>query len=311
MRFVTSISFALITIGMIYLDNPEPLNRFANQSAQQVNHLLLDKNVSYEGLSYVRSEEIEVLLPMEKSIPWWLFNKSQIETGLLRHSLVKKALLETCDTFAIAEWGCFKVLIQERHPAYAALIEDEVWILGEDGGLLFPVSREQFDSQPLTKILSKNLARDVSSDVNLKILQVAGSSPDLIHARLSYTRRALEIIEENSGLEAAMARCSHQGEIRIRFDNYPFEVLFDYSEDAPKTLALEAQRLAALLKEFGARAQTIELIDLAYNKLAIVRFHDAQLEESARASAKTMFTTKPPRSNLKGAAKSPSAHVFR
>lgn len=300
MRFVSSISCAFITIGMIYLDNPAPLNRFVRNRASEVEHVVFDKRVAYTGLSYIRPEEIEVLLPMERSVPWWIFNKEQIETTLLRHSLVRKATLKTCDKLAVTDWGCFSIDVQERHPMFAALIDDEVWILGEDGGLLFPIPRDQFDTQPLAKILSKNLAREVPSSISLKILQVAGSSPDLIHARLSYTRRAVEIIEEHSRLEVAMARCSHQGEIRARFEGYPFEVIFDYAEDAPKTLTVEAQRLSALVMEFGQRAQTIELIDLAYNKLAIVRFNDAEGKESSKGDAKTMFTTKGARSNLKG-----------
>jgi hypothetical protein len=130
------------------------------------------------------------------------------------------------------------------------------------------------------------------------MLQIAGSSPDLIHARLEYTRRAVEIIEKHSKLEVALARCSHDGEIRARFEGYPFEVLFDYRVDAPKTLTTEAERLAALIKEFGARVQTIELIDLAYNKLAIVRFQEGQ-ERPARADVnKTMFTKPRSSSNL-------------
>lgn len=299
MKFVASISCALMTIGMIYLDNPEPLNRFMNQRVEQLDHLLYDKEIRFEGLSLVREEELRKLLPESSSVTWWLFNPREIETALLRHSLVQRATVRTCETFAVADWGCFSVAVEERHPAFAALIEDEVWILGQDGGLLFPVPRRLFENEPLVKVLSRYLARDVSATTHLKMLHVAGKSPDLIHARLSYTRKAVEIIERHSGLEVAMARCNRQGEIRVRFDNYPFEVLFDYAEDAPKTLTLEAERLAALVREFGQRSQTIELIDLAYNKLAVVRFQEGQVPGATpTAKAKTMFTTRAPRSSL-------------
>jgi hypothetical protein len=298
MRFVSSVSCALITIGILYLDNPAPLQRFVTRRADQMQHAIYDKVINYGGLSLVRREELDRLLPMQNSVPWWLLSADNVESTLLRHSLVKKAELRTCDRFAVTNWGCFEIQIEERRPSYAALIEDEVWILGQDGGLLFPVAREKFESESLQKILSRHLARDVSADAKLKMLQIAGSSPDLIHARLEYTRRAVEIIEKHSKLEVALARCSHDGEIRARFEGYPFEVLFDYRVDAPKTLTTEAERLAALIKEFGARVQTIELIDLAYNKLAIVRFQEGQ-ERPARADVnKTMFTKPRSSSNL-------------
>jgi hypothetical protein len=137
------------------------------------------------------------------------------------------------------------------------------------------------------------------------MLQIAGSSPDLIHARLEYTRRAVEIIEKHSNLEVALARCSHEGEIRARFEGYPFEVLFDYQVDSPKTLTTESERLGALVKEFGSRVQTIELIDLAYNKLAIVRFQEGQERPGMLDANKTMFTASRSRSNLKSKANPP------
>ena len=299
MRLLSSISCAVITLGMIYLDNPAPLDRFFVRRSEELETILYQKNVQFKNLSLVRDSELSPLLPQDKSVPWWLFNKQEVETQLLRHSLVRKATVRTCDRLAITNWGCFAIDIEERQPAFAALIEDEVWILGQDGGLLFPVSHREFEQESLKKILSKHLARDMSADVRLKILQVAGKSPDLIHARLSYTRKALEIIEQESKLEVAMARCSKHGEIRANFEGYPFEVIFDYAENSPDTLATEATRLAALVAEFGQRAQAIKLIDLAYNKLAVVRFNDS--EQKAREgieSGKTMFTTKGSRSRL-------------
>jgi hypothetical protein len=303
MRLLSSISCAFITIGMVYLDNPGPINRFANKRAAELHHLLYDKQFDFKSLKLVKSSELESLLPKDRSIIWWLFNLSDIEAQLVRHSLVKSARVNTCDSLAVTNWGCFSVEVDERHPAYAALISDEVWILGQDGGLLFPVPKEQFEKQSLSKILSKYLAREVPADKHLKIIQVAGKAPDLIHARLSYTRRALEIIEESSRLEVSLAKCSQQGEIRARFDGYPFEVIFDYSEDAPKTLADEAKKLATLIAEFGKRAQTIELIDLAYNKLAVVRFTETASNEQNTKDDKTMFTKQSVHSNLITSAK--------
>ena len=78
-------------------------------------------------------------------------------------------------------------------------------------------------------------------------------------------------------------------------------MIFDYAENTPKTLELEAERLAALVREFGQRVKTIELIDLAYNKLAIVRFQDDGKKKKANTGgAKTMFTSVPARSTLEG-----------
>ena len=125
MRFVSSISCALITIGILYLDNPAPLQRFVVKRADQMQHVVYDKTVSYTGLSLVRKEELDRLLPLQNSVPWWLFSRDAVETTLLRHSLVKKAELRTCDRFAVTNWGCFEIDIEERHPAYAALIDDD------------------------------------------------------------------------------------------------------------------------------------------------------------------------------------------
>jgi hypothetical protein len=286
----------LITAGLVYVDNPAPVRALAQNLALGARDVLYQKRINFEGLNLVKAPELMKLIPAERSVVWWLVNRDRVTQELVRHSLVRTATLRSCTRFAILDWGCFTFAVEERVPSFAALIDEEVWILGQDGGLLFPVERSEFEASPLNTILARHLKRPVGSEKRLKMLQIAGNSPDLIHARLDYTRSALEIIEEHSKLEVSLARCAHDGEIRARFEGYPFEAVFDYTPGTPKTLITESQRLGVLVKQFGARAQTIRLIDLAYNKLAVVRFSEIVDKES---KDKTVFTEGAARRKLK------------
>lgn len=288
MRLLPSFLLSVFTCGLIYLDNPEPTRDFFQRSSESFQRRLMEKKVSISGLRGLTARDLAPQLPMDRSVFWWLFNGEAVSQTLLKNPLVKSAELKSCSTFALSQWGCFNVAISERTPTYTAQIDNQVWVLGEDGGFLFSVPREKFETVRLDQLIRDHYGPQMGTISSLTQISVKGDSPEIIQARISYTRRAIELIQEVSGLKAEIARCTSQGEVRMRFATYPFEVIFDYAENEPEKLRQEARRLKRLVAEFGDhRLQTIELIDLAYNKLAVVRFQPTPVATRAGRAGKT------------------------
>ena len=166
----------------------------------------------------------------------------------------------------MGDWGCFVAEIEEREPAFIATVGRELWALGSDGAFLAPVGT-------------------ADDDVGFRLLKAAGERPKILRglsagtpspngvaARFQFVHEALAVIERETRRTVADLSLEQSGELLILFRDADFQVRFDGLGDDMERLMVEAQRLAALLAEIQAELPRVSEIDLAFERLAVVKF---------------------------------------
>lgn len=245
--------------GVLALD-PKMTQSWFGSVRSALHSFWYDKSISYNGLTVLNVEELEGLLPMERSSLWWKLNTSAIEAGLLRNPFIEKAVVTSCEGFML---GCFYVDITERAVDFLAVVGDKVWAVGKTGGFLMPLSKDSlWDRQRVFMRRSPTILQGFD-----------GLSPDLVHARLEFLRRAVLLMEE---------KINHQVE-SVYFSRHDLEFLFRGANwravvDAPPEntqevnlvrLDTQIQRLQRILDGLKGKPVPWSKIDLAFNRVAV------------------------------------------
>ena len=258
--------FSLLFLGSMavlagYMIFPERSQEFCWSARRAGHEFLYGKSIRYLGLSILQSEDIEVRLPMSRSVAWWLLNTSSIEASLRSHPLIQEAYVQPCERFAI---HCFDVIVVERRPQYLVQIGGETWAVGEDGGFITPTPGSE----------------KLPNTIRLEGLGGAGSSPDAVRAQFQQVKKAIAVIEGQAGLPVSMVMLDPNLEFSVAFKDLPFMVRFDLANEGG-AIPLESRRLKKLLLEFAGRLEVIKSIDLSYNKLAVVQVNQELAQPSA------------------------------
>ena len=223
------------------------------------------KAITFTGLEQIAEEDIQALLPEQSSVLWWRMNSAAITASLQEHPLVSEVRLDECERWS---WGCFQLDIVERKPELLALVGDQVWLVGDDGAFIVPVPAGQ-----VPHVLSRIRGSDKRQPPLVKGLLHENPSPDKIKARLAYVTEALETIEQASGLTVEALELRSNGEMDVGFHGLRLTATFDAVENQSNRLSLEASRLKRVLDEFEGKSELIDKVDLAFEKLAVIRLH--------------------------------------
>lgn len=264
LRFFSVLISTLVCFGLIWFDRPATLQSLRQSARILVQDLLYRKTLFIEGQEIVTDAEIKAVLPTERTVPWWLFSRRKIRERLERLPYVAVARVSRCHSFS---WSCFILKLEEHVPDFLALIDDQVWVVAADGSFIVPVSsRAEVD-----RIFSAN-ARQIKGDP----LLVSGifahqASPEVVEARARYVRRAVSIIEEHSGFDVRAVSILDNAELTVDFDSLQPRARFDFGEVNLDRLADEAVRFRKVIDELGPRTASIREIDLAFNRLAVVK----------------------------------------
>lgn len=232
----------------------------------RISVLLQPKQLSIEGTSLLSDDEVLNAVPVSSTIFSWLFLRGSIEEQLQRHPLVADAVISPCSGGLLQQLRCFAIRIVERTPKYVAVIDSKPWLVGEDGGFIGIAD----DSHLIERMHDNGLAIEEMS--LLTGLSVAGSTPDHTRGRLNYVRTAVEKIGAVTNLQVQSADLKANGELRLRFEEIPVPVIFGFAEADYRLLAVQAERLKVILSEIRERFNEIELIDLAFRRVGVVRF---------------------------------------
>ena len=249
------------------LDNPRLFQRALGTAQEMVSSAAYEKEIRIDGLSALTRSEVESLLPLHRATSWWMANFPTIQGRLEEHPWIKRAVVESCPGNTLSGWGCFILSITERTPKYLATVDSEEWLIAEDGAFLLPLST----------VVGKTGLRDdqrLSVDVRT-ITRVSGlasrlNSPDVLGAQMDLVRRIVQLtppIVHRSVEEIVFQQGS---DFSVRFSRVPFPVVFSSSSDGP-TLSDQSERCALLLKKFSDRYQEIEQVDLAFEKVGVVK----------------------------------------
>ena len=231
---------------------------------QEVDDYLTYKDLAINGNEIVPTVEILDLLPLEKGFIWWHLNKSEIEKALLSNSLIESALFERCSPVP----RCFLISVVERVPFFILADEQrqQVWIAGKDGAFIDPANH------------SRLRPRHIEDAIIVKGFIGQEKSMDILRRRLRLLGDVLSVISGVTKLSVKEALIRDDGDLKIIFEELKFPAIFGYhdvpSKDLVKNAEQESLRLNAILDEFSHRQDQIKEIDLAFDRLAAVKFND-------------------------------------
>ncbi len=258
--FIAGIGLVAGAIGALFFIYPKQSEQTWWRLRLRAQEVWSGKELSFSGLSRLNSEDLEVLLPMDKSVVWWNLNSSAIEAAARRHPMVEYAELRRCDELSLA---CFRITVSERIPRYIVELGGQRWLVGVDGGFMTTLAA----SEGLPNL------------VTIRGLGDSSASPDLVRGRFDQLRTALAVIEREAGAAVRAVDFRANLEFLAELEGLPFSVLFDMSDDGGR-IPLQAERLAKLLKEFNGRLDAIKRVDLAYDKQAVVQVNEVQVNEA-------------------------------
>ena len=277
MKVIFTALTSVVAASVCALDQPQrvaALGRGVNTAVQEV---LFAKDLQVTGLKVVRRREVDRLIPAEKSVPWWLINGRVVEARLLTSPLIFRANVASCQPW---RWGCFKIEIEERKAGFFALVGAQGWLVGSDGGLIMPVAAERI-AEYRRSVLDQAGATDAASSGYKRLplvegLWAGGESPDVVRQRLENVRRAIDIIEKACGLPVAHLRLASGQDVEVRLSGLELIATFDVSPEdilggRSQILADRSVRLKSLLDELGPRKSVVERVDLAFEKIAVIK----------------------------------------
>jgi hypothetical protein len=266
--FTSLIASSVVLIHV--LDNPGRISDGLETAKQRAVNFLNTKDIRIEGLKTLSRSDIERVLPLNRSVGWWMVNGTNIQARIGENPWVKEVQLASCEGGLLPKFGCFTLSIEERQPRFMALVDDERWIIGADGSLIIPANA---NAPGMTDETLRAL-------VPLYGLASRVSSPERSQAQLDLAQRAITVLERSVELPVESISFEGKGDISVDFDTLPFPVVFGSSlSDSSAVIEDQGRRLKALLAQLKDRLPEIEKVDLAFSKVGIVKFKAPAPEE--------------------------------
>ncbi len=234
---------------------------FERAMANTVERIRFDKELRFQGLDLLERADLEALVPTERSNFWWEFNRGDVASSLREHALVSAVEVARCGTL---EWGCFSVVVTERRPEFVTEFGGKAWLVSADGAFMGRAPRSALDES--------NTPRAAFNPVLLKGLDFDRSSPDTLKARLDLIRTAIAEIEAGGGEEVRTARLIGASDLEVRFESRTFTVTFGLPDGDTERLRDEVARYNRVLEELGEKHRLVRSIDLAFERVAVVKF---------------------------------------
>ena len=270
------LSFVLIVIAMLVVWQFMPETRDAVWMAGEnaFHKLFWDKEVIISGDSRLADKTIRELLPLDRSTIWWAINSDLIENDLKKSAWVEKADIHTCGASYFSLWGCFVVSIEERQPAFLIYQDNILWLVGEDGHFISPLTsrlKELLVNRPLK---------------TLKGVYEDHPSTDLFNARFFFVKEAIRLIETRTRKKIRELTLNGNSEIEVAFEDAPFIAVFSGGSEHIEDIKGECLRFMTILAQLGGKEGEIEKVDLAFSKLAVVKMKDTPIPVPIHRSSK-------------------------
>ena len=258
--FTSLIASSVVLIHV--LDNPGRISSGLGNIKQEAIRILNTKEVRIQGLKVVSRTEIERSLPLSKSVGWWMINETSIKARVAENPWVSGVEVESCPGTILPKYGCFVVTVQERRPRFLAVVDNERWIIGEDGALIVPAS------SPDMRLPEESLR----GLVPLSGLASRVSAPERSRAQLTLAQGAISVLERSVQRSVRSISFEGKGDMSVAFDRVPFPVVFSASSDSLAVIEDQGLRMRALLVQLKDRLGDIDKVDLAFSKVGVVKF---------------------------------------
>jgi len=256
--------------ALLALDNPRGFRQFVDSVSSRGAQLLNDKELRIDGLHALSRAEVERLLPLNRSVPWWHLHATEIQAQLGQTPWVQEAALEACPDSWASRWGCFVVRIKERQPMFLANFEGNSWVIDREGAFLVP--QRELDGRNF-----------VGQLITVKGLAATANSLDLVRAQLSAAARVSDTIQKEVAKPIRELEFLGQGDFSVSFGGLPFPVVFAGGVDAKVPLSEQGVRCAALLKQLRTRFGDVAKIDLAFDRVGVVQFRPTPMSDNSSA----------------------------
>jgi hypothetical protein len=230
---------------------------------QTVKRLRFHKEVRYQGLAVLEQGDLAALAPLERSNFWWELNRDGVGNLLSEHPLVKAVAVERCGGL---RWGCFIVQVTERQPEFITEFGGKVWLVGADGAFM--------GRAPRSALADDTEARGRFNPVILSGVDFDKSSPDTLKARLDLIRATIEVVEAGVGRKVRAATLVGAGDVAVRLEDRPYTITFALPDGDTTRLKDEVARYLRLAEELGEKHRLVRSIDLAFERVAVVKFID-------------------------------------
>lgn len=273
MRYIFAIAVVFAALGVL----PESrsfLKDLPGESMESLRDIAFTKDISVSGAHFVTEDEVRGSLPLDRSVFWWLVNPDDVVADIKAHRYVESAKVTSCSDLIFDAWGCFKVNVHEHQPRFIVQQSDSAWLASSEGVFLKPIS------EALTAENRELLENEYGELTLVSGLSTSGASPDLISVRFDYLRTTVGIIEQELNRSISEAIFNPNGELTVSLKDSGLRARFAYAEDNWGTLKDSSTRLRTLLEELRGRESSVELIDLSYQKLAVVKKYP--IPESAK-----------------------------
>lgn len=254
-------------------------NAGIERAGATVDELLTQRELRFSGLNYLREADLLELLPREESNAWWRLHLMDIEGALVRHPWIRRAQVAPCEDLALR---CFTIEVQERSPLFLALDGAQAWLVGDDGSFLAPLPAPEDAPSARVTLRLRNRTYDALPVVYGLVSE--GSSPDAARMKTQYVVDALNRIESQVGRPISQLRLRPNGELEVRFEGLRLLAVFDRDTGDGERLVTQTRRLRALFEELEERIRLVQQVDLAFDKLAVVRFVDGATQTSATSN---------------------------
>jgi hypothetical protein len=256
--FLLLISVGVVAIHLV--DDPPWIQRIERPIINGLVDIVFSKDVRVSASGPYEIEQLQKLLPKTRSNPWWLLNTEVIRAKLREDPRVASATVAPCPGSPFFRWGCFDVNVIPKEPRYSVEMDGTTWAVGDDGAFIAPLTN-------LPGVTSGELVRiDFSAQV--------ARSPDIVRAMMGVARELLGVMERETGLKLTRIALGPDREAEMNFRELPFPVIVQVSgvgKVGAVSTAEQARRLQALLPQLAGRASEVEAIDLAFDRLGVVR----------------------------------------
>ncbi len=266
MRALFTALMLSVFLVLQYLDNPRLFVTSRDVVGGWWQRNFQEKQVRLEGLKWLSRTEIERVLPLERSVLWWMFNAPVIQAKVAESPWIGEAAVERCGESLLSEWGCFVVSVQERAPRFLAVVDDEAWVISDDGSFLLPASSAMKES-------SEDRYRGL---VTIEGLASRHQSPDLVRSQVALASTTIETLEKTVKLKVKGVDFVGRGDVSVLFERLSFPIIFSASRDASISLQEQGERCAKLLAQLNGRLAEVDKIDLAFSQVGVVKFKGQQ-----------------------------------
>lgn len=234
---------------------------FERAMGDTVERIFFEKDIRFQGLAVLHEADLTALIPVERSNAWWEFNRGTVAATLRDHPLIGAVEVSRCGAL---EWGCFSVAVTERRAEFVTEFGGKVWLVSSDGAFM--------GRAPRTALEEGDSPRASLNPVVLKGIDFDRSSTDTLKARLDLVRTAIGEIQAGSGEEVRSARLIGASDLEVRFEGRSYTTIFGLPDGDTERLRDEVARYNRVIRELGEKHRLVRSLDLAFERVAVVKF---------------------------------------